>query len=119
MDAAKEARRIEAIETSRTRTWARAEGGAGVSVLPKRVPPADQAELRRLEDLPGFHAYAMRCSSCHVLPDPAAYPPKRWVGKVEEMRQHIERAGVVPPSDSELEAARQFLRAASTVLRQE
>ncbi len=113
----KEARRADALETSRVRDWARAEGGAGISVLPKRVPAADSRELRRLEGLPGFHEYAMRCSSCHVLPDPAAYTGDRWIGKVDEMREHIEKSGMLPPPESQLEAARQFLRAAADSLR--
>ncbi|MFO7892825.1 MAG: hypothetical protein R6U63_03735 [Longimicrobiales bacterium] len=112
-----ENRREEALETSKVRSWARSNTSAGVSVLPKRVPAADQDELADLEDLPGFHEYAMRCSSCHVLPDPAAYPSKRWVGKVAEMREHIERAGVIPPDREELEAATGFLGAASDSLR--
>lgn len=117
LDAVNDAQRREGIETSRVRSWARSTGGAGVSVLPKRVPAADEEAIRRLEELPGFHAYAMRCSSCHVLPDPAAYPADRWIGKVEEMREHIARAGVVPPEEEELEQAGAFLRAASDSLR--
>jgi hypothetical protein len=117
LDAVNDAERREGIETSRIRTWARSTGGAGVSVLPKRVPAADEDELRRLEEVPGFHAYAMRCSSCHVLPDPAAYPADRWIGKVDEMREHIARAGVVPPEEEELEQVRAFLRSASDSLR--
>lgn len=113
----REAEREAAVETSRIRGWARSNGVAGVSVLPKRVPPADEGELADLEELPGFHEYAMRCSSCHVLPDPAAYPAKKWIGKVAEMRDHIERAGVVPPAREELEAATGFLGAASDSLR--
>jgi hypothetical protein len=116
-EAAQEAARAEAVESSRVRGWARSEGGAGVSALPKRVPPANPRELRRLEDLPGFHAYAMRCSSCHVLPDPGAYPAERWTGRVDAMRAHIARAGVVPPAEGELEAATEFLGAASEALR--
>jgi hypothetical protein len=112
-----EADRTDAAETSRVRGWARAEGGAGPSVLPIRVPVAKERELRKLEGVPGFHEYAMRCSSCHELPDPAAYPANRWIGKVDEMREHIRRAGVMPPEESELEAARQFLREASDSLR--
>lgn len=109
--------REEAVEISKTRAWVRSNTSAGVSVLPKRVPAADEGELADLEDLPGFHEYAMRCSSCHVLPDPAAYPAKRWIGKVAEMREHIERAGVIPPDREELEAATGFLGAASDSLR--
>ena len=115
--AARDAERAEGIETSRTWAWARSDGGAGPSILPKRVPVADERELRQFEDLPGFHDYAMRCSSCHELPDPAAYPAKKWIGKVDEMREHIRRAGIMPPAESELEAAREFLRAASDSLR--
>lgn len=118
-EAANEADRAEAVETSRVRGWARSQGGAGPSVLPNRVPVANERELRKLEEVPGFHEYAMRCSSCHELPDPAAYPSNRWIGKVAEMREHIRRAGVVPPEESELELARQFLRAASDSLRRE
>lgn len=118
-DAVKAAERQAAIETSRIRTWARSNTAAGVSVLPKRIPAAEERELHELEDLPGFHEYAMRCSSCHVAPDPAAYPARRWVGKVAEMREHIRRAGVVPPEPEELEAATAFLRAASDTLRRE
>lgn len=118
-DAAEKAEREAAVEASRVRTWARASTSAGVSVLPKRVPPADKGELDDLEDLPGFHEYAMRCSSCHVLPDPAAYPARRWVGKVAEMKEHIARAGVVPPEPAELDAAIEFLGAASDSLRRE
>lgn len=117
LDAADEEARNVAAETSRIRGWARSEGGAGVSVLPKRVPPADHDRLQDLEDLPGFHAYAMRCSSCHVLPDPAAYTGDRWIGTVDRMREHIDRAGVVPPPESELDSVRAFLRAASRALR--
>lgn len=112
-----ENQREDAVETSKVRAWARSNTSAGVSVLPKRVPPADEGELADLEDVPGFHEYAMRCSSCHVLPDPAAYPAKRWIGKVAEMREHIERAGVIPPDREELEAATGFLGAASDSLR--
>lgn len=111
--------REAAIETSRVRGWARSEGGAGPSVLPKRVPLADVEALTGLENVPGFHAYAMRCSSCHGLPDPAAYPARRWIGTVDEMREHIRRAGVLPPEESELDAARAFLQAASDSLREE
>lgn len=107
----------DAVETSRVRDWARSEGGAGPSVLPKRVPAADERQLARLEGVPGFHEYAMRCSSCHVLPDPAAYSGGAWVGKVDEMREHIRRAGVVPPPESELAVVRGFLDAASDSLR--
>lgn len=114
---ADDAARPDGAETSRIRAWARAQGGAGPSVLPKRVPAADARELRRLEELPGFHAYAMRCSSCHVLPDPAAYTGDRWIGKVESMRQHTIRAGVLPPPESELDSVRVFLRGASEALR--
>jgi hypothetical protein len=119
LGAAEDARRTDAIATSQVRGWARSEGGAGPSVLPNRVPVADEGELRRLEDLPGFHDYAMRCSSCHELPDPAAYPAKRWIGKVDEMREHIRRAGIMPPEESQLESAREFLGAASDSLRGE
>jgi hypothetical protein len=116
---AREVERRAGIETSKVRGWARAEGGAGPSVLPiNRVPPADERELRELEDVPGFHEYAMRCSSCHELPDPAAYPAKRWIGKVDEMREHVRRAGVMPPEESELVAIRRFLGAASDQLRE-
>jgi hypothetical protein len=115
----RDAERQAGIEASKVRGWARSEGGAGPSVLPlNRVPPADERELRELEDLPGFHDYAMRCSSCHELPDPAAYPAKRWIGKVDEMREHIRRAGIMPPEESQLEAALQFLGAASDTLRE-
>lgn len=117
--ALEEAERDAAIETSKVRTWARTQTSAGVSVLPKRVPAVDEDELRNLAELPGFHEYSMRCSSCHVLPDPAAYPSKRWVGKVAEMQEHIRRAGVMPPAEGELEAATEFLGAASDSLRQE
>ncbi|MEX0892475.1 MAG: hypothetical protein WEB88_09925, partial [Gemmatimonadota bacterium] len=96
-----------------------AEGGAGPSVLPKRIPLAHEAELRELEDLPGFHEFAMRCSSCHELPDPAAYPAELWIGKVNVMRQHIRRAGVMPPAETELQAAQKFLRLASDSLRRD
>ena len=114
---AEEAERREAIEASKVRTWARTRTSAGISVLPKRVPAADEAELRDLEGVPGFHEYAMRCSSCHVLPDPGAYPAKQWVGKVAEMREHIRRAGVLPPEQSELDTVAAFLGAASDSLR--
>ena len=116
-DARMTAEREAAVETSRIRAWARAHGGAGVSVLPKRVPAADPAELRRLDHLPGFDAYADRCGSCHDLPDPAAYSPDRWIGKIDEMREPITRAGVMPPEKEEWEAVATFLRAASTRLR--
>lgn len=112
-----EQQRKNALETSKVLAWARSNTSAGVSVLPKRVPAADEDELADLEEVPGFHEFAMRCSSCHVLPDPAAYPANRWIGKVAEMGEHIERAGVIPPDHEELEAATQFLGAASDSLR--
>lgn len=115
--AVEDTQREEAVETSRVRAWARSNTSAGVSVLPKRVPAADESELADLEDVPGFHEFAMRCSSCHVLPDPAAYPAKQWIGKIAEMREHIQRAGVIPPEPAELEAATRFLSAASDSLR--
>jgi hypothetical protein len=118
LGAARDAERQDGIETSKVRGWARSEGGAGPSVLPlNRVPLAHERQLQKLDELPGFHDYAMRCSSCHELPDPAAYPAKQWIGKVDEMREHIRRAGIMPPAESELEAAREFLRAASDSLR--
>lgn len=115
---AEDARRQDAIETSRLRRWARSEGGAGPSVEPiKRLAEAEDRDLRELKRLPGFHEYAVRCSSCHAFPDPAADPAGQWYGKVDEMREHVRRAGVVPPAESELEAARRFLSAASDSLR--
>lgn len=115
--AAAEAQRQAAIETSRVRGWARANTAAGMSVLPKRIPAADPAQLRRLEAMPGFHEYAMRCSSCHVLPDPAAYPAARWAGKVADMQHHTDRSGMMPPPESDMTAATTFLVAASDSLR--
>ena len=111
--AIQKAERTAGIETSLLRSWARSQTGAGISILPLRVPPARQRDLRALEDLPGFHEYAMRCSSCHVLPDPAAYEARQWIGTVDRMRHQIDRAGVMPPREGELEAATEFLRAAS------
>jgi hypothetical protein len=105
--------RQDAGETSRIRAWARLKGGAGPSVVPKRVPLADPGELRQVEGLPGYRVYSTRCASCHELPDPAAYPAKRWIGKVDAMREHVRRAGVLPLSDSEVQAVTRFLGAAS------
>lgn len=118
LDTQRDAERVAAVETSRIRAWARTEGGAGLSVLPKRVPPADPGEIDRLDDLTGFDGYAARCASCHVLPDPAAYSPRHWIGKVAEMREQIDRAGVMPPADGEMEAALEFLQAAASELRE-
>lgn len=112
-----DARRQAAVESSQVRSWARANTAAGMSVLPKRVPAADRSDLRRLERLPGFHEYAMRCSSCHVLPDPGAYDARRWTGKVDEMKAHTGRSGIMPPPESDMEAALRFLRAASDTMR--
>ena len=111
------AEREAGIERSLLRSWARSQTDAGVSILRLRVPPARARELRKLEDLAGYHEYAMRCSSCHVLPDPAAYEARRWVGTVGRMRHQIDRAGVMPPGEGELEAATEFLRRASELLR--
>lgn len=119
LGAVQDAGREDGVETSLIRSWARSQGGAGPSVLPKRVPAVDGRVLRELEALPGFHAYAMRCSSCHALPDPAAYPADRWVGKVDAMREHIDRAGVMPPPESELDSVRAFLGTASKALRED
>ncbi|MGK7313629.1 MAG: hypothetical protein ACN0LA_15550 [Candidatus Longimicrobiales bacterium M2_2A_002] len=116
-EAAREAERDAAVEASRIRSWARANASVGVSVLPKRVPAADPGELEAVEGLPGFHDFAMRCGSCHELPDPATYGPKRWIGKVAEMQEHIRRSGVMPPSEARMEAVTRFLGAASDSLR--
>lgn len=108
------AERRETVETSLFRSWARAETGAGMSIVPKpRVPAASERTIREVRDLPGFHEYAMRCSSCHVLPDPRAYDARRWGGTMERMRHHIQRSGTMPPPEDQLEAALDFLRAAS------
>lgn len=115
--AADDAARTAAIEASKVRGWARSSTDAGVSILPKRVPTAGKADLRRVQELPGFHAYAMRCSSCHGLPDPAAYSARQWIGKVAEMRAHTERSGIMPPPEREVAAAQEFLQAASDTLR--
>ena len=115
--AVREAEREAAAETSQVRTWARANAAVGVSVLPKRVPAADPADIRRLQDEPGFHAFAMRCSSCHELPDPGAYDARRWIGKVDEMQEHIRRSGTVPPPDSVMREVVEFLGEASESLR--
>ena len=109
--------REAALQRSLLRAWARAETGAGISIVPKQVPAADARHLKRLEELAGFHEYAMRCSSCHVLPDPATYTGGEWTGKVDEMRYHIGRSGVMPPSEGELKTAAEFLRRASEELR--
>jgi hypothetical protein len=113
LGAAREAERREAVETSLTRSWARAEAGAGMSTTPKRVPAASRSTLRELRDLPGFHDYAMRCSSCHVLPDPGAREGRAWYGAVERMRHHINRSGTMPPPEEQMESALEFLRAAA------
>lgn len=113
LSAAREAERREAVETSLTRSWARAEAGAGMSTTPKRVPEASRSTLRELRDLPGFHDYAMRCSSCHVLPDPGAREVRAWYGTVERMRHHINRSGAMPPPEEQMESALDFLRAAA------
>jgi hypothetical protein len=110
----REAERREAVETSLFRSWVRAETGAGMSIVPKsRVPAASDRTIREVRDVPGFHEYAMRCSSCHVLPDPRAYDARRWGGTMERMRHHIQRSGTMPPPEDQLEAALEFLRAAS------
>jgi hypothetical protein len=111
--AAREAERRAAVETSLMRSWARAEAGAGMSTTPKRVPAASRRTLRELRDLPGFHDYAMRCSSCHVLPDPGARDVRAWYGTVERMRHHMARSGAMPPPEEQLESALDFLRAAA------
>lgn len=112
--AMREAERREAVQTSLFRSWARAEAGAGTSIVPKpRVPAASERTIREVRDLPGFHEYAMRCSSCHVLPDPGAHEARRWAGTMERMRHHIQRSGTMPPPEDQLEAALEFLRAAS------
>lgn len=116
-DAQRDPDRRPAAETSRLRTWARTEAGAGISVLPKRIPAAGRSALDRVDHLPGFHEYAMRCSSCHVLPDPGAYTAAEWPARVDEMRFHIGRAGVLPPPDGELVMVRAFLARASGTLR--
>lgn len=115
----REAARESAMETLRLRAWAQSSSAAGVSIQPKNVPAAGEAELSKVRDLAGYHAYAMRCASCHVLPDPAAYPPKEWRGKVDLMRWHIGQAGVVPPADSEIAAVKEFLGQASRRLRED
>lgn len=110
----REARHRDAVEASLLRNWARSETEAGMSLVPKRaVPPASAGTLRALSDLPGFHEYAMRCSSCHVLPDPSARDTRRWGTTMERMRHHIQRSGTMPPPEEELEAALDFLRMAS------
>lgn len=116
-EAAREAERDAAVEASQVRSWARANAAVGVSVLPKRVPAADPGELESVKGLPGFHDFAMRCGSCHELPDPATYEAKRWIGKVAEMQEHVRRSGVMPPSETQMEAVIRFLGAASDSLR--
>lgn len=111
--------REAALQRSLLRAWARAETGAGISIVPKQVPAADDRDLKRLEELAGFHEYAMRCSSCHVLPDPAVHTAGQWTGKVDDMRYYIGRAGVMPPAEAELNAADEFLRRASEELRRD
>jgi hypothetical protein len=113
LGAAREAERREAVERSLIRSWARAEAGAGMSTTPKRVPEASRSTLQELRDLPGFHDYAMRCSSCHVLPDPGAREARAWYGAVERMRHHMSRSGAMPPPEEQLESALDFLRAAA------
>ncbi len=112
-----EAARETAMTTLRLRAWAQNSSEAGVSIQPKQVPAADPGELARVKELPGYHTYAMRCASCHVLPDPAAHSPREWLGTVDLMRFRIGQAGVVPPADSELAAVKEFLGAASRELR--
>lgn len=113
LSAAREAERREAVDASLMRSWARAEAGAGMSTTPKRVPEASRSTLRELRDLPGFHDYAMRCSSCHGLPDPGAHEARAWYGTVERMRHHIARSGAMPPPEEQMESALDFLRAAA------
>ena len=110
------AEREAAMETLQLRVWAQSHTAAGVSIQPKKVPPADRKAVAALRNLPGYHAYAMRCESCHVLPSPTAHAGKEWIGTVDKMRFYIGRAGVVPPADSELGAIKSFLQAASDSL---
>jgi hypothetical protein len=113
LSAARAAERREAVESSLVRSWARAEAGAGMSTTPKRVPGASWSTLRELRDLPGFRDYAMRCSSCHVLPDPGAREARGWYGVVERMRHHINRSGAMPPPEMQMESTLDFLRSAA------
>jgi hypothetical protein len=114
LGAIREAQRREEVETSLFRSWVRAEAGAGMSIVPKpRVPAASERTIREVSEIRGFHEYAMRCSSCHVLPDPDAYEARRWGTIMERVRHHIQRSGTMPPPEDQLESALEFLRAAS------
>lgn len=110
---AREVERREALETSQTRSWARSEAGAGISAVPKRVTAAPERTLRQVRDLPGYHEFATRCASCHVLPDPTMYDSRQWSTVTERMRHHADRSGTIPPPESDLHAVLDFLRAAS------
>lgn len=111
--AERDAERRAAVEASLLRYWARAEAGAGMSTTPKRVPEASRRTIREIRNLPGFHDYAVRCSSCHVLPDPGAREARAWYETVERMRGHINRSGTMPPPEEQMASVLDFLRAAA------
>jgi hypothetical protein len=114
------ARRAAEVETSllRKQLLERSEvrrlaPGAGISLQPIRVQGIDRADLARLEDVPGHGAFARRCASCHVPPDPGARAPTDWFRVAERMQHHMQRAGVIAPDSAEQSAILGFLRAAA------
>jgi hypothetical protein len=114
------ARRAAQVETSLLRRQLldgsearRLAPGAGISLQPISVQGIERAALARLAHVPGHDAFARRCASCHVAPDPAARAPEDWYRVMERMQHHMQRAGVIAPDSAEHATILGFLRAAA------
>lgn len=73
----------------------------------KPLPRSKASELKQKE---GAGLYRIFCSRCHVLPDPAQYPARKWPVVVERMQRYMEEADQALPTEDEWRQIVDFLK---------
>lgn len=58
----------------------------------------------------GYHAFGMRCGTCHDVPSPGSKPAYLWDAVVSRMKRNARDAGLMPMSPGNEAAVLRFLR---------
>ena len=84
---------------------------AGVSVrIQPDIEPLRKSALGPDSTARSYLLFAMRCGSCHAVPDPGMKTGEHWSFLLRRMQDRTHRAGVIPMSDAESDSILTFLR---------